>query len=162
MAAARRRAAAFASSWAACGPTFPVAGPHSYGEGFGAGRGNHRHEGVHVVAAEGLAVVAPTAGAVRVTDHQDGGAGEYVVMRSAAGPDFFFAHCVRGSTRVTGGQLVGGAAALCGGHDRPIERPAPALRAVAERLAEGRRGLRSGRPAGAADRLGGLTTRAER
>jgi len=93
--------------------TFPVAGPHSYGEGFGAGRGDHRHQGVDVLAAEGLAVVAPTAGAVRVADYQNGGAGEYVAMRSAAGPDFFFAHCVRGSTRVTGGQLVGEGQPLC-------------------------------------------------
>jgi len=93
--------------------TFPVAGPHSYGEGFGADRGDHRHEGVDVLAAEGLAVVAPTAGAVRSTDYQAGGAGEYVVMRSAAGPDFFFAHCVRGSTRVTADQIVGEGQPLC-------------------------------------------------
>jgi len=93
--------------------TFPVAGPHTYGEGFGADRGDHRHQGVDVLGAEGLAVVAPTAGIVRFTKYQAGGAGEYVVMRSAAGPDFFFAHCVRGSTRVIEDQPVAEGQPLC-------------------------------------------------
>jgi len=93
--------------------TFPVAGPHTYGGGFGADRGDHRHQGVDVLGAEGLAVVAPTAGVVRFTDYQAGGAGEYVVLRSVAGPDFFFAHCVRGSTRVTESQLVAEGQPLC-------------------------------------------------
>ena len=93
--------------------TFPVAGPHSYGEGFGADRGDHRHQGVDVLGAEGLAVVAPTAGVVRVIGYQAGGAGEYVVMRSTAGSDFFFAHCVRGSTRVTESQVVAEGQSLC-------------------------------------------------
>ena len=93
--------------------TFPVAGPHTYGDGFGAARGDHRHQGVDVLAAEGLAVVAPTAGIVRFTDFEAGGAGEYVVLRSITGPDFFFAHCVRGSTRVTENQAVTERQPLC-------------------------------------------------
>lgn len=93
--------------------TFPVAGPHTYGDGYGADRGDHRHEGVDVLGAEGLAVVAPTAGTVRATDYQEAGAGEYVVMRSVTGPDYFFAHCVRGSTRVTESQLVPEGQPLC-------------------------------------------------
>lgn len=93
--------------------TFPVAGPHTYGDGFGAGRGDHRHQGVDVLAAEGLAVVAPTAGVVRFTDFESDGAGEYVVLRSITGPDFFFAHCVRTSTRVTENQPVLEGQPLC-------------------------------------------------
>ena len=93
--------------------TFPVAGPHTYGDGFGADRGDRSHEGVDVLADEGLGVVAPTAGVVRSTDFQADGAGEYVVMRSAAGPDFLFAHCVRGSTRVSENQLVAEGQPLC-------------------------------------------------
>jgi len=93
--------------------TFPVAGPHTYGEGFGAARGERRHEGVDLLAAQGLAVAAPTAGAVRFTDYQAAGAGEYVVMRSVTGPDLFFAHCLRGSTRVTEDQIVAQGQPLC-------------------------------------------------
>ena len=93
--------------------TFPVAGVHTFGDGFGADRGDHRHQGVDVLGSEGLAVVAPTAGTVRFTDYQGDGAGEYVVMRSAAGPDFLFAHCLRRSTRVTVGQAVAEGQPLC-------------------------------------------------
>ena len=93
--------------------TFPVAGPHSYGEGFGVDRGDHRHQGVDLLAAAGLANVAPTAGTVRFTSYQAGGAGEYVVIHSATGPDFFFAHCLRGSTKVSPGQAVTEGQPLC-------------------------------------------------
>ena len=93
--------------------TFPVAGPHTYGDGFGADRGDRAHQGVDILAAAGVPVVAPTAGTVRFTDYQARGAGEYVVMRSATGPDFFFAHCVRGSTAVTEGQAVAEGQPVC-------------------------------------------------
>ncbi len=93
--------------------TFPVAGPHTYGEGFGVDRGDHSHQGVDILAAQGLANVAPTAGTVRFVDYQAGGAGEYVVLHSVTGPDYFFAHCVRSSTRVTPGQVVTEGTPLC-------------------------------------------------
>lgn len=93
--------------------TFPVAGAHTYGDGFGADRGSRSHQGVDVLAAEGLAVVAPTAGTVRSTEFQAAGAGEYIVMRSTTGPDFFFAHCVRGSTKVAEEQVVTPGQPLC-------------------------------------------------
>jgi murein DD-endopeptidase MepM/ murein hydrolase activator NlpD len=92
---------------------FPVGGPHTYGEGFGVDRGDHRHEGQDVLGAEGLPIRAPLAGTVRVTDYQAGGAGEYVVLHTAAGPDFFFAHCVRGSTAVHVGDAVAPGQTLC-------------------------------------------------
>lgn len=93
--------------------TFPVAGPHTYGEGFGVDRGTHSHQGQDVLAAQGLANVAPTAGTVRFVDYQAGGAGEYVVMHSVTGADYFFAHCVRNSTAVTEGQVVSEGQPLC-------------------------------------------------
>lgn len=93
--------------------TFPVAGPHTYGEGFGVDRGTHAHQGVDLLAAQGLPNVAPTAGTIRFTDYQASGAGEYVVMRSVTGPDFFFAHCARGSTRVKPDQAVSEGQPLC-------------------------------------------------
>jgi murein DD-endopeptidase MepM/ murein hydrolase activator NlpD len=98
---------------APAGGTFPVAGAHTYGEGFGTDRGDHSHQGVDLLAAEGTPVVAPAAGTVRSTDYQPGGAGEYVVLHAAAGPDFFFAHCVRGSTKVAAGQAVAAGQPLC-------------------------------------------------
>ena len=93
--------------------TFPVAGPYTYGDGFGAGRGDHRHQGVDVLGAAGLAVVAPVAGIVRFTDFQADGAGEYVVLRTFTGQDLFFAHCLRGSTRVSENQAVPEGRPLC-------------------------------------------------
>ncbi len=93
--------------------TFPVAGAHTYGQGFGVDRGDHRHQGVDILGPQGLPIVAPTAGRVRFTDFQAGGAGEYVVVHSAAGQDFFFAHCVRGSTRVAREQVVSEGQPLC-------------------------------------------------
>lgn len=93
--------------------TFPVAGAHTYGDGFGVGRPGHTHEGVDVLGAQGLPIVAPTAGSVRFTDYQAGGAGEYVVLRLASGADAFFAHCVRGSTRVKPGEAVAEGRPVC-------------------------------------------------
>lgn len=92
---------------------FPVAGPHVYGEGLGADRGNHRHQGQDLAAARGMPVVAPLAGTVLYTDYQRGGAGEYVVMNASNGQAFFFAHCMQGSTAVSPGQAVGAGAQLC-------------------------------------------------
>lgn len=92
---------------------FPVAGPHSYGQGFGVDRGDHVHQGVDVFGAQGLPIVAPLAGTVRFTDYQASAAGEYVVLHAASGPDLFFAHCVRGSTAVKVGQAVLAGQGLC-------------------------------------------------
>lgn len=93
--------------------TFPVAGPHTFGQGFGVDRGTHVHQGVDILAAQGTPNVAPTAGTIRFTSYQASAAGEYVVMHSVAGPDYFFAHCVRGSTVVSAGQAVHEGQPLC-------------------------------------------------
>lgn len=95
------------------GGAFPVRGAHTYGDGFGAGRTGHTHEGVDVLAAEGTPIVSPTAGTIRFTDYQASAAGEYVVERLADGRDVFYAHCVRGSTAVAPGQAVAAGAAIC-------------------------------------------------
>ncbi len=93
--------------------TFPVAGPHTYGDGFGVGRPGHTHQGQDVLGAQGTPLVAPTAATVRFTDFQAGGAGEYVVLHLASGADVFYAHCVRGSTRVRPGQAVAEGQPVC-------------------------------------------------
>jgi hypothetical protein len=88
---------------------FPVMGPHGYGgedADFGSPREGHVHQGQDVTAAEGTPIVAPTAGTVIAVDFQKGGAGEYVVLSSVDGRDFFFAHLVKGSTAVVINQSV--------------------------------------------------------
>src|SRR4051812_27043585 len=92
---------------------FPVAGPHTYGDGFGAARKGYRHQGQDVLAAEGTQVVAPTAGTVAFVGYQAGAAGYWVLEHATDGRDFFFAHCQAGSTSVSQGQSVAAGAPLC-------------------------------------------------
>jgi murein DD-endopeptidase MepM/ murein hydrolase activator NlpD len=92
---------------------FPVAGPHSYGEGFGEPRKGYSHQGQDVLAAEGTPVVAPVAGTITSTDDQPRAAGYYVVEKGADGHDYFFAHCQEASTAVKAGDVVTPGQALC-------------------------------------------------
>jgi murein DD-endopeptidase MepM/ murein hydrolase activator NlpD len=92
---------------------FPVAGPHTYGDGFGAARTGHTHEGQDIVAAEGLPVVAPVAGTVLYVDNQPSAAGWYVVLHTVDGRDMFFAHCQEGSLSVTPGAAIAAGTPLC-------------------------------------------------
>jgi murein DD-endopeptidase MepM/ murein hydrolase activator NlpD len=92
---------------------FPVAGPHTYGDGIGAPRSGHTHQGQDILAAEGLPVVAPVAGTVLYVSYQAAGAGYYVVEHTNDGRDFFFAHCQAGSVAVQAGQAVVAGQRLC-------------------------------------------------
>ena len=92
---------------------FPVAGAHTYGDLFGAARTGYGHQGVDLLAPTGTPIVAPAAGTVRFTDYQASAAGEYVVLHLDAGPDLFFAHCIRHSTKVPAGARVAAGAPLC-------------------------------------------------
>src|SRR4051812_31414421 len=92
---------------------FPVAGPHTYGDGFGAPRNGYAHQGQDVPAAEGVPVVAPIAGTILYVDNQPGAAGWYVVQRGADGRDFFYAHCQAGSVAVAPGAAVTPGQQLC-------------------------------------------------
>jgi murein DD-endopeptidase MepM/ murein hydrolase activator NlpD len=92
---------------------FPVAGPFTYGEGIGADRGDHRHEGQDLAAPAGTPVVAPLAGTVASVAYQRDGAGYYVVLNGTDGRSFFFAHCQKGSFGVSGGQVVTAGTQLC-------------------------------------------------
>jgi murein DD-endopeptidase MepM/ murein hydrolase activator NlpD len=92
---------------------FPVAGPHTYGDAFGAPRNGYSHQGQDVVAAEGLPVVAPLAGTVLYVDNQPTAAGWYVVLHTVDGRDMFFAHCQAGSVGVAPGAAVAAGAPLC-------------------------------------------------
>ena len=88
---------------------FPVRGPHSYWDGFGAGRG---HEGVDVGAACGTRLVSAVAGTVqRATWHS--AAGNYIVIDSKNSPDdLVYMHMIRPTTlnpgqHVNAGQTIG-------------------------------------------------------
>lgn len=95
------------------GGVFPVAGPHSYGDGFGAPRKGYSHQGQDVVGARGTPIVAPLGGTIYTTGYQRSAAGEYVVLNADDGHAYFFAHCIRHSTAVSAGQAVVAGAQLC-------------------------------------------------
>ena len=95
------------------GGVFPVAGWHLYGDGIGAKRKGHLHEGVDVIAAQGTPVVAPLAGTILYIDYQAHGAGYYVVEQAVDGRSFFFAHCQKGSFAVAAGTPVAPGQQVC-------------------------------------------------
>jgi biotin carboxyl carrier protein len=92
---------------------FPVAGPHTYGDGFGVGRVGHTHQGQDVLAAEGTPVVAPEAGTIVARDYQASAAGFYLTEDASDGRSFFFAHCKADTFAVAVGQAVAAGQQLC-------------------------------------------------
>jgi murein DD-endopeptidase MepM/ murein hydrolase activator NlpD len=92
---------------------FPVAGAHIYGDGVGAARTGHTHQGQDIAAAEGTPVVAPLAGTVLYVDNQPSAAGWYIVLHTADGRDMFFAHCQAGSIGVAPGAAVAAGQQIC-------------------------------------------------
>lgn len=90
--------------------TFPIRGPHTYGDGLGAGRG---HQGQDLMAKCGKPVVAATSGRVRVRDYQGSGAGNYVVIKGKDRRyDYVYMHMleaanVREGQRVSAGEIIG-------------------------------------------------------
>jgi len=106
------------------GGVFPVAGSHTYGDGIGAKRKGHTHQGQDILAAQGTPVVAPLAGTILYVDFQAAGAGYYVVEQAVDGRAFFFAHCQKGSFAVAPGVAVGAGQRLClVGHSGDAEGP---------------------------------------
>jgi murein DD-endopeptidase MepM/ murein hydrolase activator NlpD len=95
------------------GGVFPVAGPHTYGDGIGAPRNGYTHQGQDVLAAEGTPVVAPLAGTILYRDYQASGAGFYLVEHAVDGRDLFFAHCQKDTFTVAAGAAVGAGQQLC-------------------------------------------------
>jgi murein DD-endopeptidase MepM/ murein hydrolase activator NlpD len=85
---------------------FPVQGPYTIGDGFGAARSGHSHQGQDILAASGTPVVTPVAGVIYWRAYQKGGAGNYVIVRGDDGRDYAFMHFLDGSTVVEKGQRV--------------------------------------------------------
>lgn len=92
---------------------FPVAGPHTYGQGFGAPRNGYGHQGQDLLAAEGTPVVAPRGGTISARANQPSAAGFYVTLDADDGHSYFFAHCQKDSWAVTLGQVVAAGQQLC-------------------------------------------------
>jgi murein DD-endopeptidase MepM/ murein hydrolase activator NlpD len=71
---------------------FPIQGAHTYGDGYGAVRTGHTHQGQDVFAACGTPLVAPARTKVIYTGSQRS-AGNYLVLRyKKRRHDYFFAH----------------------------------------------------------------------
>jgi murein DD-endopeptidase MepM/ murein hydrolase activator NlpD len=91
---------------------FPVAGPHTFGDGFGAARKGHSHMGQDIMAACGTALVAVSRAKVKWVSYQ-GAAGNYVVIRNKKlHQDYMYAHLaapasVTKGTVVLPGQQIG-------------------------------------------------------
>ena len=94
------------------GHKFPVRGPHSYGDGVGAPRVGHIHQGQDIAAACGTPLVAARGGRVQWNAYQSA-AGNYVVIDGkGTGHDWAYMHLARPSPlakgrRVRTGQRIG-------------------------------------------------------
>ncbi|MEA2358014.1 MAG: hypothetical protein QOI62_1274 [Solirubrobacteraceae bacterium] len=108
----------------ASGHVFPVAGPHTYGDVFGAPRNGYSHQGQDVLAAEGTPVVSPVSGTISFTGNQPTAAGFYIVLKGTDGYDYFFAHCQDASIVVNPTQAVLAGQTLCNvGHTGDASGP---------------------------------------
>jgi murein DD-endopeptidase MepM/ murein hydrolase activator NlpD len=91
---------------------FPVKGKHTYGDGFGAARSGHSHQGVDIFAACGTPAVSVMKGVVVASSFQSS-AGNYVVIRNKKiNRDYAYMHLRKPGlpkgTKVAGRQWVGG------------------------------------------------------
>jgi murein DD-endopeptidase MepM/ murein hydrolase activator NlpD len=87
---------------------FPVAGPHSYVNDWGAPRsGGRRHKGCDVMAANGTPLVAITSGTI--VQRSGGNAGLYVFLYGDNGHTYYYMHMAgyAASGRVSAGQIIG-------------------------------------------------------
>jgi murein DD-endopeptidase MepM/ murein hydrolase activator NlpD len=71
---------------------FPVPGPHAYGQGFGAPRSGHSHQGQDIFAACGSPLISVSRARVKSVSFHNA-AGTYVVLRyKKLKQDYFYAH----------------------------------------------------------------------
>lgn len=92
------------------GMVFPVQGPHSYADTWGASRsgGRRRHQGTDIMAPRGTAAVAIMSGTVRA--NTNGLGGKCIWLSADNGWLFYYAHLdswVVTGGRVKAGQLIG-------------------------------------------------------
>ena len=128
---------------------FPVRGRHTYGDGFGAARSGHSHQGQDVFAKCGKRIVAARGGRVQYSGYQASGAGNYVVIDGRRDRyDYVYMHLKkrgpRKGSRVHTGERIGrvgqtGNASGCHLHFEIWSRPGwyeggHAMRSVTKRL----------------------------
>ncbi len=95
------------------GYIFPVQGAHTYGDGIGAQRVGHTHQGQDLPAACGTPLLAARGGRVQYSGYQAGGAGNFVVIDGkGTAQDTVYMHMLEpallpeGSPVRTGQQIV--------------------------------------------------------
>jgi septal ring factor EnvC (AmiA/AmiB activator) len=93
---------------------FPVDGPHSYVDSFGAPRsGGRTHQGCDIMAARGTPVVACVSGTISATSYTTDLGGITIHLRGKNGTVYYHAHLngiapgIRAGVSVTAGQLIG-------------------------------------------------------
>ena len=93
---------------------FPVDGPRTFSNDFGAPRHQGRHEGIDIIAAAGTPVVAVADGVIDSMSRADTGLGGIRVwLRDDAGTRYYFAHLrsipagIEIGARVKAGQVIG-------------------------------------------------------
>jgi peptidoglycan hydrolase-like protein with peptidoglycan-binding domain len=93
---------------------FPVHGPHSFSNDFGAPRHQGRHEGNDIIALRGTPVVAVADGTIeRMTRVEMGLGGIWIWLRDDAGTGYYYAHLraiapgLAPGSRVRAGQKLG-------------------------------------------------------
>lgn len=75
---------------------FPVRARHTYGDGFGAARSGHSHQGQDIFADCGEPLVAARGGRIQYSGSQAGGAGYYLVVDGKlSGHDYVYMHIQR-------------------------------------------------------------------
>jgi len=87
---------------------FPVQGPHTYGDGFGAPRSGHTHQGQDVLAACGTPLVSVMTGTVQYAGYQSA-AGNYIVIdNDGTADDFVYMHLATPAYVKTDGVVAAG------------------------------------------------------
>ena len=87
---------------------FPVAGAHTFGDGFGAARTGHTHQGQDIMASCGTPLVAVSRAKVKWVSFQSL-AGNYVVIRNKKlHQDYMYAHLAARASVVKGQVLQPG------------------------------------------------------
>ena len=92
---------------------FPIRGRHTYGDGYGAARSGHSHQGQDVFARCGKKLVAARGGRIQYRGYQASGAGYYLVVDGkGTSRDYVYMHLKRRGRpkrgqRVRTGQRIG-------------------------------------------------------
>lgn len=94
------------------GYAFPLHAHHEYGDGFGAARSGHSHEGQDVFARCGAGIYAARGGTVQDNKYESAAGNYLVIDGTGTGRDFFYAHMrepspLKVGDRVYTGQRVG-------------------------------------------------------